>query len=51
MNFSCGYVISEHDGGGLDIEILRPIHTSYNSSRGTKNMKTFMKDQKLGDLF
>ncbi len=50
MNFACGHVESEANGGTLDDENLRPICTTCNSSMGTENMREFMKNQGLGDL-
>ena len=49
-NFACGHVKSEHDGGDLDIENLRPICTTCNSAMGTCNMIEYMKEQGLGEL-
>jgi hypothetical protein len=42
MNFSCGHIISEHNGGELKLDNLKPICVSCNSSMGTKNMDEFM---------
>ena len=42
MNFSCGHIISEHNGGELKLNNLKPICVSCNSSMGTKNMDEFM---------
>ena len=50
MNFACGYVISEHMGGTLDVDNLRPVCTTCNSSMGTRNMRDFMRDERLGEL-
>ncbi len=50
LNFACGHVVSEHDGGTLDVNNLRPVCTACNSSMGTKNMRDFMRDNMMGDL-
>jgi len=50
MNFACGHVISEHNGGTLDDNNMRPICATCNSSMGTKDMREFMKEQHLGEL-
>ncbi len=47
FNFSCGHVIPESKGGTLDVENLRPICTSCNSSMGNENMFEFMRRNKL----
>lgn len=44
ISFHCGHVISEHDGGETTVENLRPICSSCNSSMGTKNMNSFIKE-------
>lgn len=44
MNFSCGHIISEHNGGELKLDNLKPICVSCNSSMGTKNMNDFIQD-------
>lgn len=41
-SFSCGYIISEFNGGELKLDNLMPICTSYNSSMGTKNMNDYI---------
>lgn len=43
MNFACGHVISEKDGGKLILQNLRPVCTTCNSSMSTQNMTEFMK--------
>ncbi len=43
LNFSCGHIVAEANGGSLNIENLRPICTSCNSSMGTQNMNDFIK--------
>ena len=42
IEFSCGHVISVHDGGSSTIENLRPVCSGCNQSMGTTNMFTFM---------
>ena len=42
-SFSCGHVKAEILGGGLELENLRPICVSCNSSMGTENMLEFIK--------
>jgi len=48
MNFSCGHVISEFNGGPLNIDNLKPICGSCNSSMSTKNMDEFIRNYGLG---
>lgn len=43
LTFHCGHVISEKDGGEIEVRNLRPICQSCNSSMGTTNMKKFIK--------
>jgi hypothetical protein len=47
LNFNCGHVVSEHDGGTLDIDNLRPICQCCNSSMGTQNMYDYINKYKL----
>jgi len=47
MNFHCGHVVSEINGGELEPENLKPICQSCNSSMGTTNMNEFIKKYKL----
>ncbi len=47
FNFSCGHVIPESKGGTLNVENLRPICSSCNSSMGNENMFKFMHKNKL----
>jgi|LakMenEpi03Aug12_release.lakeMendotaPanAssembly.Ray.scaffolds.fasta_scaffold598535_2 hypothetical protein len=42
MNFICGHVISEYEGGRTTVENLRPICNMCNLSMGTMNMDKFM---------
>lgn len=44
FSFDCGHVIAESNGGTLELENLRPICGSCNSSMGTKNMKEYTKE-------
>jgi hypothetical protein len=43
LNFHCGHIISEAEGGELKVDNLKPICQSCNSSMGTMNMDEFMK--------
>jgi hypothetical protein len=43
-SFSCGHIISEHFGGELKLNNLKPICSSCNSSMGTKNMDDYIKE-------
>lgn len=47
QNFSCGHIISEHNGGDLDINNLRPICTNCNSSMKEMNMDHYIQIYKL----
>lgn len=40
--FACGHIVSEHNGGLVHIDNLRPICQSCNSSMGTMNMDEFI---------
>ena len=42
FDFQVGHVLSEHDGGNLNIDNLRPICASCNISMGTTNMKDYV---------
>jgi len=42
MNFICGHVISEYEGGRTTVDNLRPICQICNLSMGTMNMDKFM---------
>jgi len=50
MNFACGHIISEYEGGSLDVNNLRPVCTTCNSSMGIRNMRDFMREEKMGEL-
>ena len=41
-NFDCGHIISEKNGGKIELENLKPICRSCNSSMGINNMNDFM---------
>ena len=47
MNFDCGHIVSEYDGGKAILENLRPICRICNSSMQTENMNEFMERLKL----
>jgi hypothetical protein len=42
-SFECGHVLSEHNGGKINIENLRPVCRSCNSSMGTQHMLDYIK--------
>jgi 5-methylcytosine-specific restriction endonuclease McrA len=44
IEFHCGHIISEKQGGGLTVENLRPICAQCNLSMGTMNMHDFKRD-------
>ena len=41
MSFHCGHVISERNGGDMNVENLRPVCQNCNSSMRTQNMLIF----------
>lgn len=41
-DFQCGHIQSEHNGGKVTVQNLRPICCTCNQSMGTKNMFRFM---------
>jgi len=47
LNFSCGHIISEFNGGKIKLDNLKPICCSCNSSIGTKNMNDFIEEYGL----
>jgi hypothetical protein len=47
LNFSCGHINAEANGGSLHVTNLRPICVSCNSSMGTKNMNEFIREYGL----
>jgi 5-methylcytosine-specific restriction endonuclease McrA len=46
MNFKCGHIISEANGGEMIVSNLKPICQYCNLSMGTKNMDEFIKSLK-----
>jgi hypothetical protein len=42
MNFSCGHIVPESQGGALTVQNLKPICSSCNSSMGTQHMQEFI---------
>lgn len=42
-NFDCGHIISEKEGGKVELDNLKPICRSCNSSMGITNMNDYMK--------
>ncbi len=42
MNFACGHIIPESQGGSLTVQNLKPICGSCNSSMGIQNMQDFI---------
>jgi len=42
QNFHCGHIISEKNGGEVNLDNLKPICASCNSSMGTMNMNDFI---------
>ena len=47
MDFTCGHIQSEANGGSTSVDNLKPICALCNSSMGTKNMNEFMEIHKL----
>lgn len=47
MNFSCGHIMAESKGGELNVDNLKPICASCNSSMGNQNMEEFIAQYKL----
>lgn len=43
FNYECGHIISEYKGGEINIENLRPMHSTCNKSVGTRNANDFKK--------
>ena len=43
LNFHCGHIISEANGGQIVLSNLRPICSACNYGMGTKNMAVFAK--------
>jgi len=46
-NFDCGHIISEHNGGLVTLDNLKPICRLCNSSMSTMNMDEFIKNYKV----
>jgi hypothetical protein len=44
LNFHCGHVLAEANGGTINIDNLRPVCGGCNSSMGTQNMQDFARD-------
>jgi 5-methylcytosine-specific restriction endonuclease McrA len=44
LNFSCGHITSEFNGGDINLDNLIPICVSCNSSMGKQNMNEFVKN-------
>ncbi len=47
INFECGHILSEKNGGEVNVENLRPICGHCNKSIGSKNMDEFMELYKI----
>lgn len=47
MNFQCGHIISEYNGGKCTVNNLLPICNLCNTSMGRTNMDVFMKKHGL----
>lgn len=47
MNFHCGHIVSEFDGGKITVDNLKPICPLCNSSMGTQNMDEFIENHGL----
>ena len=47
LNFSCGHIIPESNGGELKLDNLKPICISCNSSMGKTNMNNFISNNGL----
>jgi len=47
FQFECGHVISEFNGGDVNVDNLRPICSLCNKSMGKKNMVEYMKKNKI----
>jgi 5-methylcytosine-specific restriction endonuclease McrA len=45
LNFHCGHVVSDAEGGNTELSNLRPICSVCNSSMGSMNMKVFAKEE------
>ena len=49
-NFDCGHIISEHNGGIVSLDNLKPICRLCNSSMSTTNMDEFISKYKLNSI-
>lgn len=47
LSFHCGHIIAESNGGELNLNNLKPICNSCNSSMGKQNMDEFIMKYKL----
>jgi hypothetical protein len=47
LNFVCGHVLAEANGGKVTVDNLRPVCSMCNSSMATKNMIDFMNHHQL----
>lgn len=47
MDFNCGHVISEFNGGKITLDNLKPICSLCNTSMGIKNMDEFIANYEL----
>ena len=47
FQFECGHVVSEYNGGDVNVENLRPICSLCNKSMGKKNMVEYMTKNKI----
>ena len=47
MTFSCGHIVSVYNGGDINLDNLKPICVSCNSSMGTQNMDEFIQKYRL----
>lgn len=48
--YHCGHVVSEANGGKMELYNLRPICPRCNLSMGKKDMRTFMQKCNFGEL-
>ena len=47
LTFDCGHIISEHNGGLVTLDNLKPICRLCNSSMSTMNMDEFIKNYRV----
>ena len=50
LSFHCGHVMSEKNGGLIEVNNLKPICQNCNSSMGTMNMDVFIEKYNLHNL-